>query len=316
MAAALVRPIVVAAAVVCLLLAAAVAAAGQTTAETVGRGDSVLVHVAGDVAIPAGQTYGAVIVVSGDLRLDADADTVVVVDGTAELRGASVETLVVISGGAVLGADTVVRGDVFLADADVQQEAGATIEGTIRRDAGAAIGRGFWVLGLLLTLGWALMTLVGALVLAAVAPRFARRAGQTLTADLGPSILAGLVLWIVLPVIGALLFAAVIGIPTALAIWFVILPGLTSVGFLVSGIWLGERLVGGERPVGQPYLAAFVGTLILVVAGIVPFIGPLVVTVAGFLGSGALALMAARAATGSRDTTTPTVQSPGVPVPQ
>lgn len=307
---------VLAGAVLGLLLAAALPATGQTTTETTGTGDSVMIHVAGDVSIPAGERYGAVIVISGDLQLEADADTVVVVDGTADLQGVTIDTLVVVSGDAVLGAGTRVQGDVFLTDADLQQDAGATVEGTVNRDAGAAIGRGFWVFGLLLTMGWALLTLLGALVLAAVAPGFARRAGRTITADLGPSLLAGLVLWIVVPVVGVLAFAAVIGIPTALALWFVVLPAFASVGFLVSGVWLGERLVGGERPVGRPYLAAFLGTLILVLAGVVPFIGPLVVTVASFVGSGALALMVARAATSTPDAAVPTAPPPRVPAPR
>lgn len=297
-------------AVLCLLLGAALPAGARTTAAAAERGDSVLVHVAGDVAIPAGQSYGAVLVVNGDLRLSGEANAVVVVDGTADLQAATVDTLVVVSGEAVLGTDTRVRGDVFLADADLQQDAAATIDGTVRRDAGAAFARGFWVLGLLLTFGWALLTLVSALIFAAVAPRFARRVGHTMSADLGPTILAGLVAWIALPVVGALLFAAVIGIPTALAIWFVVLPVLGSVGFLASGIWLGERLVGGQQPVGHPYLAAFVGTLLLVLAGVVPFIGPLVVAVASFLGSGALALMAGRAVTARPETPVPTPEAP------
>lgn len=49
--------------------------------------------------------------------------------------------------------------------------------------------------------------------------------------------------------------------------------------------------------------ASFVGLLTLIVAGAVPFIGPVVVAVAGILGSGALALLAVRAAIRPRVTT-------------
>jgi hypothetical protein len=67
-------------------------------------------------------------------------------------RAATVDTLVVVRGDATLGADTVVRGDVYLADTNLTQEPSAVVQGSIRENVGAEFARGFWIVGVLLTL--------------------------------------------------------------------------------------------------------------------------------------------------------------------
>ncbi|MGI9616431.1 MAG: hypothetical protein ACR2QO_26180 [Acidimicrobiales bacterium] len=258
---------------------------------------SVLVRVNGDVTIPDDETHGLVLVVDGDLDIAGTATTVVVISGRANLAGATVETLVVVDGVAELGAATRITGDVRLVESAIVRDPSATVEGSIETGTGD-FTRGFWLIGFLFMIGWAVMMLLASLLLAAVAPDFARRSGRTITADLGPAILAGLVVWIAVPVLGVFLFATLIGLPTALMIWFALLPALGLIGFLVAGVRVGEYLTGGTEGVGHPFLAAFVGVLILLVVGAIPVVGPLVVTVAGFLGSGALALRAFRSATG------------------
>lgn len=270
--------------------------AGPAGAQTAtGTGDeSVLVRVNGNVTVPEGESHGVVVVVNGDLTFAGDANTVVVVDGSAEFLGATVETLVVVSSGATLGPETVITGDVYTVDATLMRDPGAVVRGTIQEEVAWEVASGFWLLGVLLTIGWALLVLFGGQVMAAVAPEFARRAGRTLSTEVGATIGAGLVLWIALPIVGGLLFATVVGIPIALTIFLVILPAMGFIGFLVSGIRLGEYVVAREGGVGHPFLAAFLGLLMLIVVGLIPALGPAIVLIAGFLGSGALALMAIR----------------------
>jgi len=269
--------------------------AGPAAAQGSGSDDSVLVRVNGDVDVPADERHGVVVIVDGDLVFESTATTIVVVNGRADLVGATVETLVVVDGIANLGAGTLVTGDVHLVESDIIRDPTATVEGSIESGAGVGFSRGFWVIGFLFMLGWAVMTVLAGLVLAAVAPGFARLAGRTITADLGPTILAGLILWIVVPILGFILFATIIGVPTALTIWFALLPALGLIGLLVAGVRLGEYITRGTEGIGHPYLAAVVGAVVLVIVGAIPFLGPLVVAVAGFLGSGAVALHAFRA---------------------
>lgn len=283
------KPLILAAVTAVLLILFAAPAAAQNA----GDDGSVLVRVNGDVNIPAGGTDDVVVVVNGDLDFEGTATTVVVVSGRARLVGATVETLVVIDGSANLGTDTTVTGDVHLIESDLTRNPSAVVEGSIERGSGD-FAEAFWLLGVLFMIGWAVMTVLAAIVLAAVAPSLARRSGRTITGEIGPTILAGLIVWIVMPILGVILFATAVGVPTALTIWFVLLPALGLIGILVAGVRLGEYLTGGREGIGHPYLAAFVGTLLLVAVGVLPVLGPIVVAVAGFLGSGALAVQAFR----------------------
>ena len=300
---------------VLLVLAALFVAllAGPVAAQSNNADEGVLLRINGNVAVESGAVHGVVVVIDGNLDFDGIATTIVVVNGDAVLTGATVEDLVVVSGTAELGPGTVVTGDVHLADTTLTQDPTATVEGTIDRNAGAGFASGFWFLGLLFVIGWAILVLVGGLVLAGIAPDLARRTGRTITADLGPSILAGLVLWIVAPILGVLLFATIVGIPMALTIWLLVLPLLGFIGFLVAGIRIGEYITASGGGIGHPYLAAFVGLLALIVVGAVPFVGPPVTAIAGFVGSGALALHGYRAI---RNQPQPaTAELPEVPAP-
>ncbi len=280
-----------------LLLAALLLAllAGPAAAQTTNNDDSVLVRINGDVTVASGESHGVVVIVDGDLDFDGTATTVVVVNGTATLTGATLTTLIVVSGEANLGPGTTVTGDVRLVDSPLNQDSTAVVEGDITEGAGGEFFTGFWIVGLLFMSGWAVLVLLAGLLFAAIAPNLARKIGRSITADLGPTIIAGLVLWIAVPVLSVVLFATVIGVPTALAIWLIILPALGFVGFLAAGIRLGESLTARNSPaVGHPYLASFIGLMALIIVGAIPILGPLVVTIAGFLGSGALALGAWR----------------------
>lgn len=283
--------------------------AGPAAAQSANDDEGVLVRVNGDATVPAGEELGVVVVVEGDLEIEGTATTVVVVNGRADLVGATVETLVVVDGTADLGAGTRVTGDVHLVESNIIRDPSATVDGSIESGTGD-FTRGFWIVGFIFMLGWAIMIILAALLLAAVAPDFARRSGRTITEDLGPAILAGLVLWIVVPLLGILLFASLIGMAAALTIWFALLPALGLIGLLVAGVRLGEYVTSGKDGVGHPYLAAFVGALILLVVGAIPLLGPIVIAVAGFLGSGALALQAFRAVRSE-----PPVPAPPLPVP-
>ncbi len=285
--------------------------AGPAAAQSNADDEGVLVRVNGDVAVPSGDVHGVIVVVDGNLELEGTATTVVVVNGRAALTGATVEELVVVSGTADLGPGTVVTGDVHLVDTTLVRDPSATVEGTINEGTGDGFAAGFWVLGMVFMIGWAVLVLLSGLVLAGVAPDLARGAGRTITTDLVPSIVAGLIVWVAAPILGVLLFATIVGIPTAVTIWLLVLPLLGLFGFIVAGIRLGEYVTARGGGIGHPYLASFIGLLILILVGAIPLVGPLVVFVAGFLGSGALAMHGYRAI---RNQPQPVLAAPAPPI--
>lgn len=258
-----------------------------------GKDEGLLIRVNGDAELGIGESAGAVVVVSGDLLVEGTANTVVVVDGTVTLSGAEVDTLVVVRGTANLENETVIKGDVFLTDSTLNNDGTAEVAGSTHRDFEGFLA-GFWVFGILLALGLGVLAILGALTFAGVAPNTARSAGTAIRQDIGKVVLSGLGLWIVVPLLAGLLLFTIVGIPTTLAVWFGVIPIMWFLGYLVSGIWIGELIVARDGGVGHPYLAAFLGTMILVAIAWIPGIGALVGTIAAFLGSGALALLAWR----------------------
>jgi len=256
--------------------------------------EGVLVRVEGDAVVAADEGIGAVVVVKGDLTLQGAARTVVVVDGTAEVIGGTIDTLVVVRGSAVLIDGAVVTGDVWLTDSTFTASKDSTVEGSIRRGFRGTWVAGLWIVGLVLGLGLALLTVLGALTFAAIAPQVARRAGTSISGDLGRVVLAGLLFWIVLPVAAGLLVITLVGIPAAFAVWFAVMPVFAFLGYIVVGIWLGEQMVARDGGEGHPYLAAFAGTAVLVLAGIIPGLGWIIGMLASLLGGSALALVAWR----------------------
>jgi hypothetical protein len=277
--------------VVALFMLAPLAFAAEEMAHT-GR---VLISTGGDVTLPAGEQADVVLVASGTAHIAGDANTVVIIDGAADLTGATVETIVVVRGDVVVDGSSTVLGDVMTLDATTTIDPAADIGGQIRDLAPDIAGIGF-VLGpalVLLYIGFALASIAAAVLLAGLAARQVRRAEMlirrepVLTAGVG---ILGLVVPIVLLVV---LTATIIGAPLAFGIAFGLWPLAAFLGYLVAGIAIGDWILGRLSPAvtrERPYLAAVVGMVTLEVIGILP----LVSAIATLFGYGAVLLLAWR----------------------
>lgn len=276
----------VAAAVVALVLLVPGTALAQSD-----KDDGLLIRIGGDAVLDSGERTGLALVIRGDLAVSGAAEIIVVINGSAILEGATVGTLVVVRGDAVLGDGTVVTEDVWLANSSITTAPGAEVQGAIRRDFQGGLIVGLWILGIILAIGLGILAILGGLAMAAFGAPTARKAGRAIRESFGQVVIAGVVFWIALPVVAGFLFVTVIGIPTALAVWFALLPVVGFLGYLVVGIWIGELILGRTGDTGKPYLASFLGIVILVVAGIIPGLGGLIATLAALLGGSALALL-------------------------
>jgi hypothetical protein len=280
-----------------LLAMAAWLAATPAVAQDVGKDEGVQVRVNGDLSVPAGRREAVVVVVRGEADVAGEAELVVVVDGTARLRGARVTELVVVHGEAVLDDNTRVAGNLHLVNATLDRAPGATVAGEVLYDSGTRLGRGLLLFGILFALGSVVAVLLSGVVAAAVAPLGVRRAGTALTDAFGSTLLATLFVWAGLPVLAVAAMGTVIGIPIGIGIFLFILPALGFLGYLIVGIRLGDYLLGvirGRDEAWHPYLAALVGLVILLFFGTVPILGSILSPVAAMLGAGALVLLAWR----------------------
>jgi hypothetical protein len=274
-------------AVLLALFAPAALAAGPDA-----RFDSVLLAVNGGLDVAADQQVDTVVVISGTARISGTVDTVVVVSGSASFTGATVRTLVVADGTADLGPGTTVTGEIRTVQGTVTQQPGSVVQGSVEAlDANlAAFAATVAVLMIpvfiVLALGFALVSILAGLLLAAFGSRQVREVEALIEQRPGHVLVAGLAGSILLPILAFVLMLTVIGAPVGFALLVIVLPALAFLGWLVAAIWVGDWLLGrsrGAREPGRPYRAALLGVVVLGVTGILPFVSG-IATLFGFGG--------------------------------
>jgi hypothetical protein len=264
-------------------------------AEEMSHSGRILIATQGDITLPAGEQADLVLVTNGTAHIAGDANTVVVIDGVADLTGATAETVVVIRGQAALDGSSTVTGDVMTLDATVSIDPAAAIGGQVRDLAPDIAGIGLVLAPalVLMYLGFALAAIAAGLLLAGLAARQVRSAETLIRRE--PLLTAGVgLLGLFIPIVFlVLLTVTVIGVPLALGIAFGLWPLAAFTGYLVAGIAIGDWIVGRLSPNvtrERPYLAAVVGLVVLEIVGILP----LVSAVATLFGYGAVLLLAWR----------------------
>jgi hypothetical protein len=264
----------------------------------------VLMAFGGDMTVPAGEQADVVFVADGDALVSGQVNTVVVIEGTATLRDATVESVVTVNATVNLEGSTVVLGDVRAIGSTVHRAETATLDGAIKGlDAELLMVGAVLVPALfLLALGFALATIVAGLLLVAIGSRQVRAAERLIVHEPGWVFVVGLLVAIVSPILAIIAIVTVVGAPLGMGVLIAVLPALAFVGYLVSGIVLGERILGtgtATEPVQRPYKAALVGIIVLQVIGLIPFLGGLATAAASLFGLGAIVLLAWRTMRGA-----------------
>ena len=141
----------------------------------------------------------------------------------------------------------------------------------------------FWVSSLLalLLLGF------GAIALSSTWPA---RVAATMRARPGVSVLTGLAVLIVTPIVAGILAVTLIGIPLAMVLLSLYLAVLLLSTVMVAyriGTWLFERM---HRPQASPWARMALGVLVVSLVISTPFAGPLFAIVVLIAGTGALVL--------------------------
>jgi hypothetical protein len=282
-------------------LAAVLFAMVPLTVHAQGDDEGLILRIDGDITNLPGETVGSVIVISGDALVEGTiTDSLVVIDGTATIRGTVEGDTTVISGDLVLESGSTVE-TVNLYRSDLERASDATVNGDIHeRENFFSVGAGV-IFTALAWVGLTVAVILAGLVFAAVGGRQLTTAARNLTEEVANSILAAAIVWIAVPVAAALIMLTLVGIPFGRGVLIVVLPALFLLGYITTGTLLGGVITGffrKEQPGDHPYLAVFLGLLILQLVLIIPLLGWLVAMVAGLWGAGGLALVAYRAARG------------------
>ncbi len=272
-------------AVGCLILAPAVLA-DQPLVEH----GSAVVAVGHSVTVAPGEQLDAVVVVDGDALIEGTVNSVTVVNGTATLRAAQIETLVIVDGRADLGTGTTITGDLVQFSSTVQRADGVVMGGTVRDAAATLAGLALFLgfAALLIWFGIVLTTLVAGFALAAFGARQTRAAEAIISREPVKAFFAGLGMLIGVPIVAVLLMVSIVGAPLGVSVLLFVLPTIAFVGYLVAAIWMGEWLLArsGRAPSERPYLAALVGLVVGAILGFVPLITALI----SFFGVGAVTI--------------------------
>lgn len=261
-----------------------VAVAAEPQLPHTGR---VIVSIEGHATLPAGEHADALIVISGNATVLGEVNTLVVIDGTATLTGATVEDLMIVRGTAMLHEGTRVLGDARTLDGTVQLM-GGTVLGQVRGLEADLANFGL-VLGpalILLYIGFAISTIAAGLLLVALGTRQVRAATGLVQRELGTTLLWGLAGLFLLPFLAVLFMVTVVGAPLGVGLLLIAWPALAFMGYLFAGVMLGDWLVTRMRGVAseRPYLGAVIGLLLLQVLGLFPPI----TAIASFVGMGAV----------------------------
>ena len=288
-----------------ILLAALALALGMTGSALAADGElphtgRVLFVAGGDIEVPANEQADAVIVINGDANIEGTVNSLVVVDGTATVTGATVEGIAIINGTLELGAGTTVLGDIGQLNSEVTQAEEVEVGGTVNDLTGSVAGFGVFVgfAALAIWVGVGIATLIVGLLMAGLAARQTRAATSLIRREPGRTFLVGLLAVIVPPILAVLAMLTIVGIPAGLGLLIVVWPLVAFVGYVVAAIWLGEWLVerrDGAVAAERPYAAATVGLLVAFVIGLVP----LVSAVLSIFGLGAVVLAAWRTLRGT-----------------
>ena len=267
-------------------------------ADTLPHSGRVLISTQGDITIPAGEQADFLMVVDGTATIAGEVNTIVVVNGSANLNGARTETVVAINSPVNLADGTVVLGDVMTANSIVQQGAGAQVVGEVTDMQASFIALGVVLAPalILMWIGFGLAVIAAGLLLAGIAGRQVRAAEALISREPVLTFATGIVGMVVIPLAAFVLIATLIGAALGVGILIALWPLVAFVGYLVAGIWIGDWVLQQRRPAvarERPYLAAVIGLLILQALGLIPVLG-IVGMLLSLFGFGAVVLLAWR----------------------
>lgn len=264
------------------------------------------VVLSGDVLVPRGRVAGQVVVFSGSATVLGVVDgDVVVFDGPVVVQGQVSGDVVALDGSVRLGSTAQVSGGVLAGD-EIVAEDGAQVAGTSRQHVRVTFGGVLGPLGVLLPpVAIAVSVLIAALLWLLVAPRGGDGVGRALATAPFASFGWGVLVSVLLPVLGVVATATVLGLPLGVALLLGL--GLVWLVGLAGAVWgIGRLLVREPRSRLGAVLAGWGVALVL---GLVPYLNVAWWVLGSVVGLGAIVVAAWRARRGGP--AAPTTHRPG-----
>jgi len=271
-----------------LLLCLAIPAVAPALADAAGPKERIV--ITGPVVVDRGDTTGDIVVLDGNVLVRGTVKgDLVVLNGTVTLRGTVKGDVIAVADRVIVGDRGQIGGDLRYGDKKPQGATSDKVKGDVKRfdiesiaaPAGVGVVIGLW---LAVTVSIFLLGLVLLLL-------FPRAADAVTRVGAGKSLLVGLLLIILLPILAIVAFVTILGIPLGFVLMLAFVL-LLAIGYVSTAWILGRRIL---KPPKARILAFLVGLVILRLLALIPFVGGLIGFLAMLLGLGALALAAGHA---------------------
>ncbi|MFV2062725.1 MAG: hypothetical protein ACC726_04325 [Chloroflexota bacterium] len=270
-------------AITILLLGALPVVAQSTNEGTVFNADDgrILLGVRNDVTLAAGQEADVVVIIEGSALIEGSAKGLVMInaDVTIQGLGASVDGIFAVGGSLTIGTGASVTDVAFVETTIVGAENISGEFNDVQQDLAGAVA---WIAAAMLILlffmwiGIGLALLFSALLAVAFGTSQLRRAAFNIGNDVLKTVAVGLLALIVPWIVIGLLAITIVGLPIAIGL-AIVWSFLVFLGYIVVGLWIGERILRRSRMAARPYGAAFLGVLILMLLSWVPLVTPLAI---------------------------------------
>lgn len=253
------------------------------------------VVLSGDVVVPRGRVVGQIVVFTGSAKVFGVVEgDVVVVDGPVLIQGQVSGGVIALDGSVKLAPTAQVGGGVT-SGGDVNRAEGAQVGGDVRTNVRFTLGGPLGALGFLLPpVAIAASILLSALILLLLAPRGVDRVASAVATAPVASVGWGLLVALILPVVGLVTTASVLGLPFGLAL--ILGAGLLWLVGQVAISWAIGRLIVAEPR--SRLGALLVGWVIGAVIGLVPFVNMVWWVLGSAVGLGAVVVASWRARRG------------------
>ncbi|HVF08034.1 MAG TPA: hypothetical protein VNC60_05605 [Actinomycetota bacterium] len=267
----------------------ALPAAAQTTGSVSDDDDQIVLH--GSLQVADGETVGAAVIFDGPAIVDGTVrESLVVFNGSVEISGAVRKDVVVFNGDVIVRSGATIGGNLVTQSAPTV-EPGARVTGEQRSvgaevdltDVGLASRFAWWV-------AYSLSALALGLILLALAPRLDEAIVRATRDRRGPSIVAGVAVFFLLPIVAVVLLATVVGIPLGLFL-LLALALLYTVGYVAGAHAIGRMVV---KPPASRYVGFLAGLGIVRLLALVPVVGGIVWAITAIVGLGVLVVAARR----------------------
>jgi hypothetical protein len=245
----------------------------------------------GRLLVPEGESATNAVIFSGDALIDGEVTgRLVVFNGRTEITGTVDQDVIVFAGDVILRSGSRVGGDVISLEDPVIEE-GATVDGSIDDLQSRWNLYDFTFLGRLAWwIAFTVSSLVLGLLLLLLAPRLDPASIRAIRERTGATIGFGILLFLLLPVVGGLLIATIVGMPLGLFL-LLALALIYSIGYVVGALAIGRLAI---KETSSRYVAFLVGWGALRLLALVPFLDGVLWLVATVIGFGTL-WVAARA---------------------